>query len=467
MARVLAIDLGTGSLKAGVVDESLEVVAVGSAPVPTARDAPGMAEQSAEDWLSAMARAGRTAVDGAGQAVDAIVFTGHMSAPCLVNTSGLPIAPVRTLADTQCAGFLSDDPDIAARSGNLDGTHFGRAKIVQALAQGAKPSVVVAPKDVLRIAMGGTLASDPSDLANFLLIRAGADACDPVLSSGAGLTPAQCAPALPADALDGVLNDHWADVLGLPAGVPLIVGAGDMGTAAIGVGLGQDCDAAITIGTAATVLAAVPKVQPDLVGKLTYHLDGFGRSFALASHFNGGAVLDWLYRLSGTVEARNPWLTRLSQMAAARPDRSLPLVLPYLLGSGSPRFDRGERARITGLSAEHDIIDLIAAFQEGVAFDLADSIDALERAGIDPLRTCLGGGGARLAGWGQTISDTLGRDLNRPANEDLSLIGAAILGFRGLGIDLSAPPHAPGWQSDPARGEKLAARRAEAVALRG
>lgn len=469
MVRVLAIDLGTGSLKAGVVDEGLSIHALASAPVPTARPRPGVAEQSADDWFAALAAAGRAAVAEAGGTVEAIAFTGHMSAPCLVGADGLPLAPVRTLADMQCAPFLSQDARIGDLSGNPDGTHFGRAKILHGLSElpAGKVAGVLAPKDVLRMGLGGNLASDPGDLANFLLLEAATGGYHPDLVAGAGLTGEQLPALKAADAPDGALNAAWAGRLGLPAGIPLVTGTGDMGSAAIGVGLSRDCDAAITIGTAATILAAVPEAMTDLRGKLTFHFDGIGGRFALASHFNGGAVLDWLHRLSGTQEDRNPWLLRLSTEAAARPPGANPLVLPYLLGSGSPRFDRLETARIAGLTADHDMADLIAGFLEGVAFDLADSIDALAAAGIRAERICLGGGGARLPGWAGMISNVLARALMRPASEDLSLIGAACLGFRGMGQEMEMPGSATGWTPDPQRVSFLRERRIRAMAMRG
>ncbi|WP_163851847.1 FGGY family carbohydrate kinase [Pseudooceanicola aestuarii] len=470
MTRVLAIDLGTGSLKAGVLDTALQVHALASAPIATSRRRSGVAEQSPAEWFAALAVAGRAAVTRAGGQIDAIVFTGHMSAPCLVDGTGDPVAPVRTLADTQCTPYLSTDAAVADLTGNLDGTHFGRAKIRQALDEGARPVSVLAPKDLLRHRLGGSLASDPGDLANLLLVDIGSGAFHDDLITGADLHRDQLPRMMCADQRDGVLNADWAARLDLPQGVPLITGTGDMGAAAIGVGLARRCDAAITIGTSATVLAAMPDLRDDLRGKLTCHLDGIGGRFALASHFNGGAVLDWLHRLSGTQEARNPWLMRLSSAAARRPVETRPLVLPYLLGSGSPRFDRAETAQIMGVTADHDMVDLVAAFQEGVAFDIADSFDALADAGLGATRVCLGGGGAKLPGWAETISAVLARPLARASGDDLSLFGAAMLGLQGIGASVAAadagPDGEPGWLPDPGAVAALRLRRTRVIARR-
>ncbi|WP_161352467.1 xylulokinase [Maritimibacter harenae] len=468
----MAIDLGTGSLKAGVIDENLTVLSRKSAPVATARPKAGVAEQSPRDWISALAKAAPAAVEAAGGPVDAISFAGHMSAPILVDAECRPLATVRTLADTQCTPYLSNDPSIATLSGNFDGTHFARAKILHAASEVEleKLATVLSPKDFLRVEMGGGFVTDPGDMANFLLLDLDTGAYSAELVSGAGLIDGALPEVQRADAFDGVLNGDWARRLDLLAGVPLVTGTGDMGAAAIGVGLGASCDAAITIGTAATILASLSERQPKLVGKLTHHLDGVGGKFALASHFNGGAVLDWLHRLSGTERPRDDWLRETSAEAQSRQssggERALPLVLPYLLGSGSPVFDRDETAKVLGLNAGHDMPDLLAGFQEGVAFDLANSIDVLSDASMATDRICLGGGGARLAGWPSTISDTLDRPLLRAGSDDPTLVGAAVLGFRALGQEVRGAEPQLGWSPDPRRVAHLRDRRAQAQALR-
>ena len=49
----LGLDLGTSGLKALLLDEGHSVVAVATAPLDSARPAPGRSEQDPADWIAA------------------------------------------------------------------------------------------------------------------------------------------------------------------------------------------------------------------------------------------------------------------------------------------------------------------------------------------------------------------------------------------------------------------------------
>ena len=72
--RILAVDVGTTSVKAGLVDDN-GIGAVDEQPLALATPAPGRAEQDADEWWTATRRAiARLSTDG----VDAIAVTGQM-----------------------------------------------------------------------------------------------------------------------------------------------------------------------------------------------------------------------------------------------------------------------------------------------------------------------------------------------------------------------------------------------------
>lgn len=446
MTSILAIDLGTSALKAIVYDESLTVLGEASAPIHTHRAAGGVAEQQAEQWLDALALAApealRAAVD-LGPRPSAIAFTGHMSAPVFTTADGTPLTAVQTIADTRSQEFVETDiafHDLVTRAtGNVPATHFGLPKILWALANisslAKQDAVILAPKDFLRLHMGGSLATEASDAGNLLLI-------DPVtgnwhsdIVSGSGVPQQMLPPVRKSSEPDGGLNRKWAAILGLPAGIPLITGAADMATAAAAGGLETPGRVLITVGTSATALAACPAPLPALTGKMTFHTTSTGQAFALGSHFNGGACLDWFHRVAGPEgSARHPFLTKLSEAALQREPRpDDPLFLSTLLGSGTPRFDGNERGAFLGLSASHDKTDLFRAVLEGISFDLCQSLELLRTAQIEIDHILAGGGGMKLSAWPQILADVSGVELRLSDMENASARGAAIIGFAALG----------------------------------
>jgi xylulokinase len=441
--RILAIDLGTGALKALVFDAELRLHGRASLPIQTRRSLPGQAEQDVPDWLSAMARAVPAALTDAGHpGIDAIVVTGHMSAPCFIGPDGQALGPVQTLSDTQCAGYVRDDPLALALTGNRSATHFGRAKIVRALAEVpalAQPGTkILAPKDVLRLALGGTASTDASDAANLLLIDPATGGWSPDLLAEAGIAAALMPPLLAASARDGSLNAKWAALFGLDAGIPLITGGADMATAARAGRIDTKGRLLVTIGTSATSLIACPGPRPGLVDRLTFHADGAGNGFALGSHFNGGACLDWFHALSdGAATDRDATLNALSAVATTRPLADTdPLFLSSLLGAGSPRFDAAERGAFFGLAASHDRADLFRAILEGISFELAATVQVLAADGFAMDHILAGGGGMRLGIWPQMLADVTGLEVRLAASADASAEGAAMLALEALGAEI-------------------------------
>lgn len=446
MTNILAIDLGTSALKAAVYDETLTVLGEASAPVHTHRAAGGVAEQQAEQWLDALAVAAPEALHAArkrGPRPSAIVFTGHMSAPVFTTPDGTPLAAVQTIADTRCQEFVGTDSGfhnlVTEVTGNVPATHFGLPKILWTLNSvpglAERKAVILAPKDFLRLHLGGSPATDASDAGNLLLIDPATGNWHRDIVSGSGV-PLQLLPPIKGSSeLDGGLNRQWASILDLPEATPLVVGAADMATAGAAGGLDTPGRLLITIGTSATALAACPTPLPVLTGKMTFHTTAGGQAFALGSHFNGGACLDWFHRLTGPEgSARDPFLVKLSEAVLRRtPCTNGPLFFSSLLGSGTPRFDSNERGAFLGLSASHDKIDMFRAVLEGISFDLCQSLDLLREAGIRIDHILAGGGGMKLGAWPQILADAAGVELRLSDMENASARGTAIIGFMALG----------------------------------
>lgn len=470
--KILAIDLGTGALKAVVFDASLTVLGRGSAPVPTYRDRPGQAVQQAQDWIAAMTAAVPQALRGMSD-IDAFTFTGHMSAPVFVSAEMRALCPVQTLTDTQSAPFVVDTPRTARLTGNRDAAYFGRAKIRCALSGDPSLQVsgaqILAPKDFLRAVLGGSRATDPSDAGNLLLMDPATESWSAELLADAGI-PAPLMPALlPAATQDRGLSPEWAARFGLRAGTPLIVGGGDMATAALAGRVSVPNRMLVTIGTSATCIMSCKAAVPELVGRFTFHSDGHGGGFVLGSHFNGGSCLDWFHALSGgAAETRDSALSDLSAQAEGRTLSSDdPLFLSSLLGAGSPDFDASERGGFLGVAASHDRVDLFRSILEGISLDLWRSLRVLREAGFNFDHILAGGGGMRLSIWPQLLADATGCEVRLAATADASAEGAAIMALRALGHPV--PPERPAdkiFRPDPAHHAHYQSRASKRDALR-
>jgi xylulokinase len=431
---VLGIDLGTSAVKAMLLNSAGTVVGLARAPYPTRHPAAGLTEQDPADWVAAMRAAVRECLAAGPVRVVAIGLSGHMSAPVLVDADGTALAPCHTITDSRAVTDLPAPVQdaIATCTGNRAAAYFTLPKLLWWQRETpdllARASCVLAPKDFLRAWLTGDLASDPTDAGNMLLLDPATRRWMPELARNAGLNPALLPPLREPAEIAGTLRADRAADLGLPAGIPVATGAADMAAALLGIGLGAE-EIAVTIGTSATVIAPVPAVLPALLGRLTFH-PGLapGALFALGSHFNGGACLDWLRGILGGGEA----LAAAAEQACAVPaGADGVLFVPYLLGAGSPDFDPAARGAFFGLAASHGPAHLLRALVEGVSADLCGSFDLLDPAAARGL--LLGGGGANLRLWPQVLADLARRPVTLAATPDASTLGAARLAGVALG----------------------------------
>jgi xylulokinase len=100
---------------------------------------------------------------------------------------------------------------------------------------------------------------------------------------------------------------------------------------------------------------------------------------------------------------------------------------------------------------------------EGVAFGLADGLDALRSAGTQVRQLSLVGGGSRSAYWAQLMADALNAEIVVHAGSEAGgALGAARLGWLATGGDVATvctrPPIAARFTPDPERHARLAPR---------
>jgi D-ribulokinase len=287
----------------------------------------------------------------------------------------------------------------------------------------------------------------------------------------------------PGTALGGGLSPAAAHDFGLPAGTP--VGASLIDAHAGGVGTiggraksGQAVDVrrrlAYIMGTSACIMATTsePRFVPGVWGP--YYsgmvpglwLNEGGQSAA-------GAAIDHLIKshpaydeavaaaLADGVDILE-FLERRIVSRAASPGEAARFardihVLPEFLGNRSPFADPDSRAMVAGLTLDTDIESMERLFVAGLcglAYGLADVVDALRTHGIDSDLMVIGGGAGRSSLVRQIMADTTGLTVALPETPEPVLLGSAMLGavagrvYGSIG-DAMAAMSAIGWSSQP------------------
>lgn len=458
----LGIDVGTTSVKAVVLDGAGRVLAAAGNEHGISRRA-GVVEADPGQWWDSACAAVRRLAAGTGGLLDevaAVGVTGNMSSVVLLDGRHDTLGNAPLLADSRGERQLAALPPeirrlVFARTRNQPATAFSLSTLLylrdEAPGLLGQARAWISAKDYIRMRLTGSLGTDLTDAYNSLLIGAGERDWDPDLIEAVGL-PRRVFPGIsPCAEPAGPVSRLAAQRTGIPAGVPVVTGAGDIAAGALGAGVADPGDVLISLGTSVTALAPVDEgADAGWLGSLTFHPSAAGGpGLALASLLTGGLALNWLRGLLGEGV--------MAEELSGPLDADDPLVfLPHLAGTGSPGFLPHVQGSLLGLRPSTRGSDLARAMFEAIGFEIAEAL-AILGAGRDG-SILVSGGGARLPAWVQTISDVLGTSVAVCADPDVSAIGAARLAWQGLTGVLPCLATAPGLVAGPARYEPVRER---------
>jgi xylulokinase len=222
---LLGLDLGTGSVKALLLDEGGAVCGEGSASYPIHAPRPGWAESSPEDWWEAVLEATAIAVGPRGYEVKAIGLSGQMHGVVLAGGGGRPLRPAVLWADARSGTHLSAyrglAADLQSRLANPPAVGMAGPSLLwlrdHEPGSYASAQWALQPKDWLRLWLTGEAATEPSDASATLLYDLLADDWAYPVVEALGLRAAMLAPLVASAGVAGTLTEDAARGLGLRA----------------------------------------------------------------------------------------------------------------------------------------------------------------------------------------------------------------------------------------------------------
>jgi glycerol kinase len=157
-------------------------------------------------------------------------------------------------------------------------------------------------------------------------------------------------------------------------------------------------------------------------GTLTYALEG--------SVFIGGAIIQWLRDGLGIIKS-SPEVEALAQSVD---DNGGVYLVPALAGLGAPHWDPYARGTIVGITRGTTSAHIARAALEGIAYQVADLVSAMEAdSGEKMMELRVDGGAAANNLLMQFQADVLGVPVVRPENLETTALGAAYMA--GLATD--------------------------------
>jgi D-ribulokinase len=480
----IGVDVGTSSARAGVFDEAGTLLSTARHPIAIWHDAGDIVEQSSSDiWAAcvasvrlAMAEAAIPpgAVKGVGfDATCSLVILDRTAQPLTVSLSGDSRRNVivwmdhRATAETRLVNETKDDvlryvggsisPEMEIpkilwlkrhlpSSYNAAGHFFDLADYLSFRATGSSA------RSVCTVTCKWNFLSRENSWSDNYLERVGLG--DFVSDRYAKIGTEFVVPGTP---LGGGLTGPVAFELGLAEGTP--VGASLIDAHAGGIGTiggraenGETVDVcsrlAYIMGTSACIMATTgePCFVPGVWGP---YYSGMVPGFWLneGGQSAAGAAIDHLIRshpayAEATAAASGAGLEILEYLekrivsrvggvgSAALLARDIH-VLPEFLGNRSPYADPDSRAVIAGLDLDQNVGAMERLFVAGLcglAYGLADVVDAFRAHGVDSHMMVMSGGAGRSPLVRQIMADTTGLTVALPRTQEPVLLGAAMLG---------------------------------------
>ncbi|MEW6354897.1 MAG: FGGY family carbohydrate kinase [Planctomycetota bacterium] len=440
MSPLAAIDIGTTLIKAGVFNESGDLLGLGAQPFDLVAPQDGWFELAPDACWQAICAAMRQAIERSGGNADNIAAIGLSSqgqTVVPVDANGNPLSNFIVWLDRRAAFEASEiesrfHPETIYHQTGVSQLVPGHTVSVLSWQRKHRPDIFrrasrfLLTKDYATLRMTGQAAIDHQ--------LAGSTACYSVPQGGwwdemlefIGVSHQQLSPLFAAEETVGELAEDAARALGIPAGCPVVAGAWDQIAGAIGAGNVRPGIVTEMTGSCLALFATCKDFMPDpqrrmLAGR--HAVGGYGYLLPY-TEFAGKAlqlVRDTCYGTSTPYEGITAEAVRvpIGCDGLAMDLRRTATKIEDALISLSPRHTRAHIAR---------------AAMEAAAFALKDHIDALVQLHVQVGSIISLGGGARSDFWLQMKADLLGLPVNRPACTESALLGAAILAGKGCGI---------------------------------
>jgi xylulokinase len=459
---VLAIDLGTGGPKVGLVSVTGTIAVAEHLPVRTRHAPGGQATQDAGEWWELIVDSARRIISSGMVPVERIVAvscTGQWASTVPVDGSGRPVGECLTWLDTR-GGRLTR----AAVGGPIGGysalalahwiRHSGGAPSTSGadpighilFVEHALPEVATAarwylePVDYLAMRFTGVAAATAASMAGAWLTdnrRPDLLQYDPLLVRASGVPVDKLPPLRPTGTTVGPVLPAVAADLGLCPDVSVVTGYPDLHSAAAGAGAIGAFEPHLAISTTSWVSCPFPKKKTDPVRQMAT-VPGIvpGLNLVANNQESGGAALDWLRGCLADGDGECSF-DRLTALAGEAPPGSGGLLFtPWLAGERSPVDNRAARGGFHNLTLTTTRAQLVRAVMEGVAFNTRWLYEGLERfvgRPLGPIRAI--GGGALSPLWCTIYADILDRPIEQVADaRHANLRGAALLAGMALGL---------------------------------
>ncbi len=229
---------------------------------------------------------------------------------------------------------------------------------------------------------------------------------------------------------------------GLSTKTLCVTGAYDHPAGAIGSGNIKSGDVTLTIGASMAMCVAIDKPVSDLSLKLPCQCHAInGLYFLLPYGQTAGMVLKWFKDEfcqpeieEATRKKQDPYDLLVSQAEKIAPGADGLVMLPHLMGAGSPEFNPDAKGAFAGIKMGMGKGHFARAIIESVSLMVRHNLETMDEKGIVIKDVHFLGGASKNSLWSQVLADVTGLPVVTLSNAENSAMGACLLAGTGTGL---------------------------------
>jgi len=449
MRYVLALDQGTTSSRAMIVDSTGAVRSIAQKEFRQIFPRPGWVEHDPEEIWTSQIDVAREAIERARLAPSEIAAIGvtNQRETTIVwdRQTGEAVYPAIVWQDRRTAAFCEQlkragqEPIIQQKTGLLIDAYFSASKLRWIL--DAVPGARDRARDgrlafgtvdtwlLWKLTAGAVHATDASNASRTMLFNIG------TLQWDADLLDLFDVPAslLPEVRGSSEVLGRVSESIGLGS-MPVAGLAGDQQAALFG----QLCGPGLSKNTYGTGCFLLQNIGPSpamsrhrLLTTIAWRI-GARVEYALeGSVFVGGALVQWIRDGLGLIRSA----ADIEPLALSVPDSGGLYLVPAFAGLGAPHWDPYARGAMLGITRGTTAAHIARAALEAVAFQVCDLLDAVSADSlVQPSELRVDGGAAANNLLLQMQTDLLGLPVVRPLVTETTALGAAYLAGLAVGV---------------------------------
>lgn len=454
---ILTYDIGTTGNKCSVFDEKGQKMFSVVVGYETIYPQPGWSEQRPQDFWSSVIQGTKMLIDDLGmdpKDVAVIGLSGHMNGCLPIDGQGQVLfnniihSDCRTGDQCRKISEIYSNEYVYNITGNRIDPHYTLPKILWLKEHYPevydKTAYFLNTKDYIAYMLTGNLGiTDYSDASLTCLLDIKAKKWSRELVEGLDIDISKLPQPMRSHDIAGRLSKEAASLLGLRAGIPVVVGGGDGACATKGSGVTREGMAYNYIGSSSWISTMSKYPVLDDQARIFNFCDLDGIHYNVTGTVQCATIAyDWVVENLGMHEME---LTRRDDQSIFQLIQGLAedspigsrgvFFLPFLMGERTPYWDENTKGGFIGFTLFHDRKDLFRSVYEGISYALRSVLDVFEENQLYVEELNLIGGGAKSSLWNEIMCNVYNKPLSVHAHPgEATSLGTAIAAGVGVGI---------------------------------